>query len=132
MSRAVINSKLGRAFYLGLGWCCVGLGFAGVFIPGLPTTVFILIASYLFARSSPRFHQWLLDHRWFGPPLRRFRASGGMPRSAKNAALTAMWIAVSLSSLALLRVHLAASLGTVALGLVGTLTIVFGVRTVPE
>lgn len=132
MSSGLITSKVGRGFCLGLGWCCVGLGFAGVFIPGLPTTVFILAASYLFARSSPRFQQWLLDHRWFGPRLRRYRETGGMPRSAKMTALTTMWIAVSLSALMLARVRWWAAIATVSLGVIGTLTILFGVRTVPE
>ncbi|MBY0505930.1 MAG: YbaN family protein [Bryobacteraceae bacterium] len=132
MSRGSITSKLGRGLYLSLGWCCVALGFAGVFIPGLPTTVFILAASYCFARSSPRFQQWLLNHRWFGPSLRRFRESGGMPRSAKVAALTTMWIAVLLSAMMLSRVRLWAAIATLSLGVIGTLTILFGVRTVAE
>lgn len=103
-----------------------------MFIPGLPTTIFIIIAAYLFARSSPRFEAWLLRHPWFGPRLQRYRETGGMTRKAKVAALGSMWMAVSLSALALSRVKLAAALGTVALGLIGTLCIVFWVRTVPE
>lgn len=132
MKSGVVTSRFGRGLYLGVGWCCVALGFAGVFVPGLPTTVFILAASYCFARSSPRFQQWLLDHRWFGPSLRRYRETGGMPRSAKLTALTTMWIAVSLSALMLSRVRLWAAVATVSLGVIGTLTILFGVRTVPE
>jgi uncharacterized protein len=110
----------------------VGLGFAGVFIPGLPTTIFIIIAAYLFARSSPRFEAWLLNHRWFGPSLRRYRETGGMSRRAKVTALSSMWIAVSLSALALSRIRMAAALGTVALGVIGTLVILFAVTTVED
>jgi len=131
-SGGLVSTKLGRGLCIGLGWCSVGLGFAGIFIPGLPTTIFIIIAAYLFARSSPRFHQWLYQHKWFGPSLCRYRDSGGMPRSAKRAALTSMWIAVSVSSLLLTRVHIAAVLGTLGLGLLGTLAILYGVKTVPE
>jgi uncharacterized protein len=117
---------------IGLGWCCVALGFVGVFVPGLPTTIFIIIAAYLFARCSPRFEAWLLHHKWFGPRLRRYRETGGMTRQAKLSALASMWIAVSLSALALSQVRRAAAVGTVALGVLGTLAILLFVRTVPE
>jgi len=128
----LLASSFGRWLCLGLGWCSVALGFAGVFIPGLPTTIFIIIAAYLFARSSPRFEAWLLRHRWFGPRLRRYRETGGMTRRAKRAALGSMWLAVSLSALALSRIRLAAALGTISLGIIGSLVILFAVRTVPE
>jgi uncharacterized membrane protein YbaN (DUF454 family) len=99
----------------------------------MPTTVFLILASYFFARSSPRLDQWLLTHRWFGPPLRRFRETGGMPWRAKLAALASMWLAVLISTGLLLRASAGAA-AAVALGLAvaGTLTILFWVRTVPD
>lgn len=118
--------------YGSLGCCAVALGFAGVFIPGLPTTVFIIAASYFFSRSSPRLEAWLHANRWFGPRLKRFRETGGMPKPAKTAALVSMWTAIAISSLALASVSLLAPLLTVALGGIGTYAIVFLVRTVPE
>jgi uncharacterized membrane protein YbaN (DUF454 family) len=121
-----------RLIYAALGWCAVGLALAGVFVPGLPTTIFVLAASYCFSRSSPRFERWLYDNRWLGPRLRRLASAGGMPPSAKRAALAAMWTAVLVSSALLAAAHWAAAVTTIALGLVGTLAIVFGVRTVPE
>lgn len=128
----MFESKLARGLCLALGWCSVALAVAGVFVPGLPVTIFVIIASYLFARSSPRFHAWLLDHRWFGPRLRRFRETGGMPRSAKRAALLSMWTAVSLSALLLVRWNRLAAAAAVGLAVVGTAAILYGVRTVPE
>lgn len=121
-----------RMIYGGLGWCAVALGLAGVIVPGLPTTVFVLAAAYCFSRSSPRFERWLRENPWLGPRLERVARAGGMPPSAKRAALTAMWIAVLLSSALLFRVHWGAAVGTLGLGAVGTLAILFGVRTVPE
>ncbi len=118
-----------RMIYLGLGWCAVALALAGVMLPGLPTTVFVLAASYCFSRSSPRFERWLRENPWLGPRLERVARADGMPPAAKRAALTAMWIAVLLSSALLIRVHWAAAAGTVALGVVGTLSILFAVRT---
>jgi uncharacterized membrane protein YbaN (DUF454 family) len=121
-----------RIIYAALGWCAVGLAIAGVLLPGLPATIFVIAASFCFARSSPRFERWLRNNRWLGPPLRRFAATGGMPRSAKRAALTAMWTAVLLSAALLAPAHWRLSLFIVGMGAVGTLSIVFGVRTVPE
>jgi uncharacterized protein len=121
-----------RILFGSLGWCAVALALAGVILPGLPTTVFVIAASYCFAKSSPRFNDWLHANRWLGPKLRRFARHGGMPPSAKRAALAAMWTAVLLSTALLARTSPAAAIVTVSLGLVGTGTILFAVRTVPE
>jgi uncharacterized membrane protein YbaN (DUF454 family) len=119
--------------YAGLGWISAGLGLAGVFIPGLPTTIFVILASYFFARSSPRYEAWLLANRWLGPRLRRYREyGGGMPRSAKIAAVASMWIAISVSCIALVRIHIAGPVVVVAMGVAGTATILYGIRTMPE
>jgi uncharacterized membrane protein YbaN (DUF454 family) len=121
-----------RMLYASLGWCAVALAIAGAVLPGLPTTVFVLGASYCFSRSSPRFERWLRENRWLGPSLRRFTQDGGMTRSAKRGALIAMWTAILLSCVVLAGVHCAAALGALGLGAVGTLSIFRGVRTVPE
>ena len=120
-----------RAIYAALGWCSVGLGLAGAFLPGLPSTVFVIAASYLFTRSSPRLEAWLLSNRLLGPGLRRYRESGGvMPRPAKAAALASMWASIALSSVALIRVSLVVVLGTVALGVAGSAVILWRVPTI--
>lgn len=121
-----------RIIYGALGWCAVALAVVGVIVPGVPTTVFVLIASYCFSKSSPRVEEWLRNNRWLGGPLRRLAADGGLSPSVKRAALTAMWTAVLVSSAVLLRVHWAAALATFGSGVVGSLSILFGIRTVPE
>jgi uncharacterized membrane protein YbaN (DUF454 family) len=62
---------------------CVALGIIGIFVPGLPTTVFILIAGWAAARSSPRFAAWLENHETFGPMIRDWRERGAVSRRAK-------------------------------------------------
>ena len=112
---------------IAVGCVSVALGVIGMIVPGMPTTVFLIIASYCFARSSPALEAWLHAHPWFGASLRRFRDTGGMPRRAKFMALLSMWIGVSLSLIVL------GSIGRIAvftLGLVGTATIAFWVKTV--
>ena len=121
-----------RAIYATLGWLAVATGIAGAVLPGLPTTIFLLIALYFFSRSSPQFEAWLLAHPKFGASLRRFRKSGGMTRSIKRAALCSMWTAITVSATLLVVASPKVALATVALGLLGTVTIVYLVRTVPD
>jgi uncharacterized membrane protein YbaN (DUF454 family) len=118
--------------YGSLGWCAVALAVVGVFVPGMPTTVFVLAAAYCFSRSSPRFERWLRENPLLGPFLQRVVPGGGMPSSAKRAAISAMWTAVLLSSALLAGVHWTAAVTTIGLGVVGTLSILFAVRTAPE
>ena len=76
-----------RLGLLALGWIAVALGGLGVFVPGLPTTGFFVLAAACFARSSPRFEQWVLGLPKVGPLVRDHRAGLGMPRRAKVVAI---------------------------------------------
>jgi uncharacterized protein len=79
-----------KAVYLLLGFLFFGLGAVGVVVPGLPTTVFMLLALWAFARSSERFHDWLYHHRLFGPPLQEWHNYHVIPRRAKVLAIGMM------------------------------------------
>ncbi|MEH2543193.1 MULTISPECIES: YbaN family protein [unclassified Bradyrhizobium] len=81
-----------RIIYFSLGWVMVALGVIGLVMPLMPGTVFLIVAVACFARSSPRFEAWLLDHPTFGKPLRDWRAAGAIPRSAKAMACAGMTI----------------------------------------
>jgi uncharacterized membrane protein YbaN (DUF454 family) len=118
-----------KTMYTGLGLLSAAMGIIGVFVPGLPTTVFVLAAAYLFARSSPRLERWLETNRWLGPSLRRFRETRGMARRSKVLALVSMWTGLAMSIYALASVGVGAQMLAVSLGLVGTATILFFVRT---
>jgi uncharacterized membrane protein YbaN (DUF454 family) len=113
---------------MALGFVCVGLGSIGVIVPGLPTTVFFIAAASCFARSSPRFENWVLGLPGVGPMVRDARAGLGMPRRAKVAAIAMIWVAISLSLLALWGTPLAVIV-VVALGVVGTAYILWRVPT---
>lgn len=79
-----------RILLLCLGWAFVGLGLLGALLPVLPTTPFMLVALWCFARSSERFHGWLYNHALFGPPLQQWEQHRVIPVRAKVVALTAM------------------------------------------
>lgn len=87
-----------RYFYLIGGLVAVGIGGLGVILPGLPTTVFFIIAAWCFSRSSTRLEQWVLNLPGIGPMVADYRAGLGMPKRAKVAAITAITVAVTLSA----------------------------------
>ncbi|MDH5858760.1 YbaN family protein [Lampropedia aestuarii] len=93
-------SLLGRVCLYILAICSLGMGIVGVFVPGLPTTVFVLIAAWAAARSSPKLHNWLLQHTLFGPILRNWEAGGFVSAKAKRAAILTMLISVLVMLLA--------------------------------
>ena len=86
-----------RLLWLAFGGVCVGLAIAGAALPLLPTTPFLLLAVFAFARSSQRLHDWLVDHRHFGPMIRNWREHGGIDRRSKLLAVAAMLVALLVS-----------------------------------
>lgn len=118
-----------KTLLVALGVLSLTMGIVGVFVPGVPTTEFVLAASFLFARSSPRLQHWLESNQWFGPTLRRFRETRGMPRKTKMLALTSMWIGIGVSIYTLASIGVGAQIAVATLGLMGTGTILFVVRT---
>ncbi|KAF1044210.1 YbaN family protein [Xylophilus sp.] len=79
-----------RWLFLAVAVLCIVLGVIGAFVPGMPTTVFILMAAWAAARGSPRLHAWLLRHRLFGPMIRDWNNGRTMSRKAKKSATLAM------------------------------------------
>lgn len=87
-----------RAAWIALGFVAVALGGVGVVVPGLPTTVFFIIAAWAFSRSSPRFERWVLDLPGVGGLVRDHRNGLGMPRRAKVIACSMIIVACALSA----------------------------------
>lgn len=133
-----LPSSLRRKLYVAVGALSVALGAVGLFVPGLPTTVFLIVASWFFVRSSPALHDRLVSHPRLGPPLRRFLESRAMPRRAKVTAIASMWIGIAFS-VAMLGGTLGGNGGPAypilasllaAMGATGTAVLLFCVRTV--
>jgi hypothetical protein len=86
-----------RWLLAGVGVVAVALGAIGVVVPGMPTTVFLIVASYCFARSCPWLEERLLRVPVFAPYMALIDDGQPMPRRARIVALGAMWLSVSLS-----------------------------------
>ncbi|ABC31111.1 uncharacterized protein conserved in bacteria [Hahella chejuensis KCTC 2396] len=80
-----------------VGWTSVVLGVIGIVLPLLPTTPFILLAAACFARSSPKFHHWLVSHRHLGPIVKNFESGRGVTRKVRARALICLWVGLSIS-----------------------------------
>lgn len=79
-----------KTFFITIGWVFVALGIIGAFLPVMPTTPFMLLALWSFARSSQRFHDWLYYHTLFGPPLQKWTQYRVIPLTAKIASVSMM------------------------------------------
>lgn len=73
------------------GTVFVGLGILGIFLPLLPTTVFLLMAAWCYARSSKRFYDWLHHNRLFGKYIKNYREGKGISVSSKISTLAILW-----------------------------------------
>ena len=120
-----------RIIYIVLGLICVGLGALGVVVPGLPTTPFLLLASWLFYRSSPRLQEWLL-HSWLGTYIRSYRRRGGMTFAQKAGAFGIMVAMVLLSTFVFIPKGSVARIIVPIAGAIGVLTVIFAVPNAKE
>ena len=97
----MIVKPLNPVFRAGLvvaGTLCVGLGIIGIVVPGMPSTVFFLIAAACYVRSSDRLYYKLINNKLVGQHIRNFREKRAMPLRAKIISLAMGWTAILLSA----------------------------------
>ena len=86
-----------KAVLIFAGTMCVALGVLGMFLPLLPTTVFLLMAAYCYSRSSERFHNWLLNNRWCGAYISNYKSGKGISMRQKISTIALLWVSISFS-----------------------------------
>ena len=121
------KNPLLRLLWVGLGCFFVGLGAIGAVVPGMPTTVFLVLAAACFIRSSQRLYDWLISNKTFGPYLKNYREGKGIPLRAKVIALSLIIIFVSVAVFYAIKVTPI----KVLVGLIGLIGFLFVLFKVP-
>ncbi len=86
-----------KKLYIAAGTFFLGLGIIGMFVPLMPSTVFLLLAAAAYARGSDRFYHWLINHRWFGGIIRDYRSGLGIPLKQKLTTMILLWSTIGAS-----------------------------------
>ena len=123
MRVSIVPTRLKKLVYTSLGLVCLALGIVGYVLPGLPGTIFLIIAASLFVRSSDRLYNFVVQNKLFGRQVKEFLESGAMPLKAKITALISIWI-FSIASVFLAPYILLFHLFVLVLAIVGTIYIV--------
>ena len=88
-----------KFFFVALGILSLALGIVGIFLPLLPTTPFLLLSAMLFAHSSKRLYDWLLNHKHLGAYIRNFREHKAISLKAKIISISLLWLSMGYSIL---------------------------------
>ena len=102
-----------------LGTVSLSLGIIGIAVPGLPTTPFLLLAATLYFRSSKRLYRWLLDTKYLGPYIRKYRDNRAIEKQTKIYSIVLMWVMITISVVFFIDSNIIRMIVT-AVGLVGT------------
>lgn len=88
-----------RSLYLTAGITCVGLGYLGMLVPVMPSTIFFILALACFSKSSAKLEHWLLHHPWFGETLRNWRGHGTISIQTKRIICVVMGVSLAITAL---------------------------------
>ena len=114
----VVRNRALRVVLMALGWLWVGIAFAGVFIPVIPTTGPIILAAFLFSKSSERFDHWLVTNRFFGGIVRDWRENKGFTVRAKAIAVIAIIASFAITTIFFINgIYLRAAFWALAVGI---------------
>lgn len=95
---SVAISPVLKYFYLFSGFILVAIGVVGIFLPLLPTTIFLILASICFLKISPKANEWLRNHKVLGGYIDNYQNKTGLTRNAKIANIITLWTSISLSA----------------------------------
>ena len=92
-----MSTRLKCQLLIIIGTICVAIGLVGIVVPILPTTPFLLLAAACYLRSSQRFYNWLMNHRWFGTYIRNYTEGRGIPLKVKLFTIFLLWVTIGIS-----------------------------------
>ncbi len=122
--------KVIRAFIAAFAWLCAGLAVVGVFVPVLPTTPLLLLATFLFAKFSPRCHHIITSSKVYRAYVVPFKEAGGMPLKAKVRLLLISYVVMAGSAFVVQKPFVWGILAVVAVFLLWLVT--FRIPTVSD
>ncbi|MEA1874938.1 MAG: YbaN family protein [Bacteroidota bacterium] len=109
-----------KALFIILGSLFLFLGILGIFIPGLPTTPFLLLTAAMYIRGSERLYNKLIANRYVGKYIKNYRERRGMSMRQKVYSIVLMWVMITVSNLFFIE-NLSVRLIVIAVGLIGTI-----------
>ncbi|MDX9923438.1 MAG: YbaN family protein [Ignavibacteriaceae bacterium] len=126
----MVLNYIKKSLYIACGWVFVVLGIIGIFLPVMPTTIFLIMAAACFAKSSEKFYSWLINHKKFGYLIKHYRENRGMPMRAKIIAISMLNLSI-LSSIIFFvdSIYIRIMLAIIA---VGVTIYLISLKTVPE
>ena len=108
--------NLKKKLYVTFGFLAVALAIVGVFIPGLPTVPFLLVALFCFERSSKKYHDMIMNNKYFGPVLQDYYSGKGLTSSVKIKAISFLSCGMAFSIYKIQNLHARIALVVVWIG----------------
>ena len=108
--------NLKKKLYIAFGFLVVALAIVGVFIPGLPTVPFLLVALFCFERSSKKYHDMIMNNKYFGPVLQDYYSGKGLTSSVKIKAISFLSCGMAFSIYKIQNLHARIALTIIWLG----------------
>lgn len=99
MTKKKIENKFLRVFLIISGFLSLFIAILGIFLPLVPTTPLVLLAAYLFSKSSDRFYSWITNNKYFGKYIKNYQDGKGISRKTKITAITSMWSVLIISAI---------------------------------
>lgn len=126
------KNRIVRALYMLGGTISLVLGIIGLFVPGLPTTPFVLLSAALYAKSSEKLYNWLLDNKFLGPRIKNYQRQKGVTLKGKYRIIGLMLTMVLISTFLILKNVLFAQIIVFSAGIIGAIVVRFVVPTAKE
>ena len=125
------KNRIVRILYILGGSISLALGVVGIFVPGLPTTPFVLLSAALYAKSSEKLYNWLLDNKYLGPRIKSYQRQKGVTLKGKYKIIALMWTMVLISAFLIIKI-MTVRIIILSSGVIGAIVVRYFVPTAQE